>query len=153
LADFEIRGAEDIGALVKRINTHADSKALKRELNAGLNRSTKDVRGELSDAIPDVLPESGGLAATFKSATKFNTSAKSGKWAGVTIWGRARGHDVRTLTGRRLRHPLFGNRRYWFNQTAGVNPGALEDRFEDQKRDVQRDVVRVMEEIGRKVEH
>lgn len=152
LADFEVRGAGDVDALVKRIRANADAPALKKALNSGLNRATKDDRAALSNAIDDALPQSGGLAATFKAATRFNTSAKSGRFAGVTIWGRARGHDVRTLVESRLRKPLFGNRRFWYSQTAGVNPKALENAFEDRKGDLQRDVIEVMEDVARKVE-
>ncbi len=153
MSDFEIRGADDIDRVVKNIKTHADAKAIRREMFQGLNRSTKSVRAEMKDSIPRALPTSGGLAATVQKSTRFNTSAKSGKNAGVTIWARNKGYDIRTLTGKRLRHPVFGNRSVWVSQTAGVNPEVFEKSFEDQKPDIQRDVKRVMEEIARKVEH
>lgn len=152
MADFEIRGADDIDALVKRIRTHADSKAIRKEMFQGLNRATKGVRGEMKEAIPAALPNRGGLAATIQKSTRLNTSAKSGRYAGVTIWARNSRHDIRTLTGKRLRHPVFGNRGAWVTQTAGVDPAIFTAKFEDQKPDVQRAIVRVMEDIARKVE-
>lgn len=153
MADVEIRGADDIDALVKRIRTHADSKALRKEMFQGLNRVTKHMRGEMKEAIPAALPSRGGLSALIQRDTRMSTSAKSGKYAGVTIWAKSRKHDIRTLTGRRLRHPVFGNRGKWVTQTAGVDPAVFTAKFEDQKPDVQRAIVRVMEEIARKVEH
>lgn len=153
MPDFEIRPhADSVDELVKRIRTHGDGPALKKELNAGLNRATRDDRAALHDAIDDALPRSGGLAAKFKGATRFNTSAKSGRFAGVTIWGRVRGYDPRTLISGTVRKPLFGNRRHWFSQTAGVNGDALENAFQDRKGDLQRDVVNVMQDVARKVE-
>ena len=151
MSDFEIRGADDVDALVKRIRSHADSKALRKELYAGLNRATKEVRGEMKEAIPAALPRRGGLAASVEGSTRFTASAKSGKNAGVTIWARNRKHDIRTLTGKRLRHPVYGNRRRWVNQTEGVEPAVFIGRFEDQKPHVQRVLKEVLESIARKV--
>lgn len=152
MADFEIRGADDVDALVKRIRTHADSKAIRKEMFQGLNRSTKPVRADMRDAIPKALPQRGGLAREIQASTRFNTSAKSGKNAGVTIWARNRGHDIRTLIGKRLRHPVWGNRRLWVNQSAGVDPDVFGKTFEDQKPEVARDIQRVLGDIKRKVE-
>jgi hypothetical protein len=152
MADFEIRGADDVDALVRRMRTHADAKAIRKEMYQGLNRSTKGVRADMKDAIPKALPRGGGLAGEVQSSTRFNTSAKSGRNAGVTIWARNRRRDLRLLMGKRLRHPVFGNRRNWVTQTAGVNPDVFGKAFEDQKHDVARDITRVMENIARKVE-
>lgn len=152
MADFEIRGTDDVDALVRRISQHADAKAIKREMFQGLNRSTKDVRKDMKDAIPDALPTRGGLSAAVQKDTRLTTTAKSGKYAGVTVWAKSRKRDIRTLMGKRLRHPVWGNRRLWVNQSAGVNPGVFEKSFVDQKPDVTRDIKRVMEDIARKVE-
>lgn len=152
MSDFQIRGADDIDALVKRIRTHADAKALRKEMLSGLNRASKGVRGAMKEIIPAALPQGGGLAATIQKSTRFNTSAKSGRFAGVTIWAKNSGHDIRTLTGKRLRHPVWGNRSMWVNQTAGVDPAIFMGEFDKQKPDVQREIVRVLEDIARKVE-
>ena len=149
--DMEIAGTEQIDALVSRIREHADRSALQKELNAGLNSVTKKIRGQLTEAIPSALPRRGGLAAEIQRATKFNTSAKSGRWAGVTVWGKAKGHDLRTLTGRRLRHPVWGNRGVWVNQTRGVDQTVLLAKWEDQKPEVQRAISEVLEQVARRI--
>jgi hypothetical protein len=149
--DFTIK-SEDVDNLVRTIRTHADAKALRRELSVGLNRATKNVRGQMIDAIPNALPRGGGLAEQFKATTSAGTtSAKSGKYAGVSIRFRNKGYDIRTLTGQRLKHPVFGNRGVWVEQTAGVDPDAFAAEFEKQKPDVQRAIVRVLEDVARKV--
>ena len=152
MADFEIRGADDVDALVKRIGSHADAKAIRKEMFAGLNRSTKEVRADMKDAIGSALPSRGGLAKSVQSSTRFSTSAKSGRNAGVTIWARSKGATAsRANTAGMVRHPVFGGRR-WVTQTAGVRKGFLDESFDKQKPEITRDIKRVMEDIGRKVE-
>lgn len=151
MVDLDVRGADDIDALVKRIREHADSKALRKELFQGLNRATKEMRGELIEVIPAALPRRGGLADRVKARTTSRTSAKGGKWAGVSMRFAARGHDIRTLTGKRLRHPVFGNRKVWVNQAEGVEPSLFMAKFEDQKPHLQDAILRVMNDVARKV--
>jgi hypothetical protein len=151
VSDFEIRGADDIDALVKRIRNHADAKALRREMFRALNASTRQMRGEIHEAIPAALPTSGGLSASVQGSTRFNTSAKGGKHAGVTLWARNRKHDIRTLTGKRLRHPVYGNRDRWVNQTAGVEPAVILGVFDKQKPHVREQILKVMNDIAKKV--
>ena len=150
-SDFGIRGAEDIDRLVKAIRTHADSKTLRRELYSGLNRASKPIRAELEEAIPLALPKRGGLAALYQRETKFTATAKSGRLAGVSIRGRARGRDARLLTRGRLRHPVWGNRENWVEQTVGLDADALPKVFDNQKPEVQRAILRVMNDVARKL--
>jgi hypothetical protein len=150
-AAWEVKGPDDIDRLVKAIRAHGSKKQLAKELNAGLNRVTKQIRGELKENIEPVLPKRGGLAATMKRASRFTTRAKAGRWAGVTITGRARGHDIRTVAGKRLRHPVFGNRDVWVTQTAGVNPGLYLAKFDEQKPAVQRAVLDAMNTVAKKI--
>ena len=110
--------SEDVDKLVRNIRQHADGRAIRRELSRGLNSATKHARGQMIEVIPAALPRQGGLASQMKTMVRGTTSAKSGKWAGVSLTFRSRGYDVRTLTGRRLRHPVFGNRSNWVEQTA-----------------------------------
>ncbi|WP_183092904.1 hypothetical protein [Nocardioides stalactiti] len=148
--DFEIR-SEDVENLVRKIRTHADAKGLRRELFRGLNSVTKDIRGQMIEVIPAALPRRGGLAEQVAGATRASTSAKAGRYAGVSMRFSARGHDLRTLTGKRLRHPLFGHRGHWFDQTAGVEPAVFTGEFDKQLPDVQRAIRGVLEDIAREV--
>ncbi len=152
MADFEVRGADDVDALVRRIRTHADAKAIRKELFAGLNRATKEVRADMKASIGPSLPSRGGLAALVMAKVSLRTTAKSGKYAGVSIVARHKDYDLRRLNAGRLRHPVFGNRRVWVEQTAGVEPGFLDEAFKKNQADVARSVTRVMEEIARKVQ-
>lgn len=142
--------SDDVDNLVRSVRTHADAKALRKELHSGLNRATKDVRAEMVDKITAALPQRGGLAEQMKAKIRTNTSAKSGKYAGVSLWFRSSGYDMRTLTAGRLRHPVYG-RPPWVDQTAGVDSDEFMGEFEKQKPDILRDISRVMEDVARKV--
>lgn len=149
--DFQIRGAEDVDALVRAIRTHADSKALRRELYSGLNRHTKEMRGRMIEIMPAALPKRGGLAAEFQKGTGSRTTAKSGKYAGISLRFTNKKHDIRTLTGKRLRHPVYGNRNRWVTQTKGVYPSVFVGAFEKQKPEILEAILDVMNGIARKV--
>lgn len=152
MADFEVRGADDVDDLVRRIRTHADAKALRKELYAGLNRVTKGVRDDMKANIGPSLPSRGGLAALVMAKVSLTTSAAAGRNAGVRIRARHRDYDLKRLNEGRLRHPVFGNRGAWVQQTAGVNPGFLDEAFDKNKPEIARGVQRVLDEIARKVE-
>jgi hypothetical protein len=151
MGDVPIHGAEDVDQLVRALRTHADSKALRRELNKGLNSVSKPLREHMIDRIPDALPTGGGLAARMQSMVRSNASAKSGRYAGISIRFRSTGYDIRTLTGNRVRHPVFGNRSVWVDQSAGVNADAFEGEFEKNKPEIFRAVTAVVEQVARKV--
>lgn len=151
--DAEIRGLEDLERLGRELRQAGDGgKELRRELYRGLNSVTKEVRGGMREAIPAALPQRGGLARTIQSSARFTTSPKlAGKFLGVTIWGKAKGHDLRLLTGRRLRHPVFGNRRVWVNQSKGVDPAVFVGKFEDQKPEVRDAILDVISRVRAKL--
>jgi hypothetical protein len=151
MADFEVRGAEDIDRLVRAIRVHADSKALRKELYSGLARVSKRIKGPMIEVIPAALPRRGGLAAEIQRTTRMRATAKSGAYAGVSMRFTSSKHDIRTLVGKRLRHPVWGNRDRWVDQTAGVDPTVFTGKFEDQKPEVLKAILDVMNEVARKV--
>lgn len=143
--------ADDIERLVKNIKTHGNRKALEKELRGGLNRVTKDIRGQLVQVIPATLPKRGGLANTIHEASRSRTAVKGGKWAGVSMVFSAKGHDIRTITGKRLRHPVFGNRSVWVDQTKGVEPAVWTGEIENQAPEIRRAVIGVLSDVTRKM--
>ena len=151
MADFEIRGAEDVDRLVRAIRAHADAKALRKELFSGLNRAAKQIKGPMIEVIPAALPRRGGLAAQVQSSTRMRATAKSGKYAGVSMRFASSKHDIRTLVGKRLRHPVYGNRSRWVTQTKGVDPAVFTGEFNKQKPEVMNQILDVMNEVARKV--
>jgi hypothetical protein len=148
--DVTIKSA-DVDNLVRAIRTHADAKAIRKDLYRGLNGASTDVRSQMIDAIPNALPRRGGLAEQVHGMVSGRATAKGGKYAGVSLRFSSKGYDIRTLTGGRLRHPVYGNRGVWVQQTAGLNPEAFTGEFERQKPDMARAINKVLEDIARKV--
>ena len=155
MPDVELRGVDDVDALVRRIRTHADAKALRKELYAGLNRVTKGVREDMKASIGPSLPSRGGLAALVMAKASLTTTAAAGKNAGVRIRvrGRKGGGDIGRMnrTGV-VRHPVYGNRNVWVSQTEGVEKDFLDEPFMKSKPEVARGIQRVLADIARKVE-
>jgi hypothetical protein len=144
--------SDDVDNLVRALRTHADAKAFKRDLYRGLSAVARDkVRPKMVDVIDEALPTRGGLSGEIRESIRARISAKGGQYAGVSLFYTAKAHDVRLLTNRRLRHPVFGNRSAWVEQTAGVNPEVFTDRFDQLKPDIARAVNEVLEDIARKV--
>ena len=150
--EIQIEGADDVDDLVKRIRQHANSKALRKELTAGLNRVTKGVREDMRANIGPSLPSRGGLAGLVMAKVSLTTSATSGRNAGVRIRARHRAYDLRRLNAGRVRHPVWGNRGAWVDQSKGIVPGFLDAAFESNKPEVTRGIQRVLDDIARKVE-
>jgi glycerol-3-phosphate O-acyltransferase len=131
-SDIEIRGLQDLARLSHALREAGDEgKGLKRELYKGLNRETKQVRKEMRDAIGPALPHRGGLADEVQRTTRFTMTVNSSA-ANIGVRIRARGkHAIRRMnnTGT-FRHPVFGNRDVWVNQSAGVEKDFLDKPFE-----------------------
>lgn len=147
---IEVQGAEDIDRLVKSIRTHADSRALRRDLFQGLNREAKSVGAEMRGVVPRAVPRRGGFAARLQAGLAMETK-QAGQWTGVRMRFRSTTYDIRVLNGSPLRHPVFGNRRAWITQTAGLSPEVFTDTFQQQKPEMVRAVHRVLEDVARKV--
>ena len=149
---LEIRGADDIDALLKRMREHANRKEIERRFRRSLARIARDdIKGPMIEAIPAALPKSGGLAAQVQGATRVRISAKSGRDAGASMWFTSRQHDIRTLAGQRLRHPVFGNRSTWVEQDEGVKPAAFIGEFERQTPAVKAALIEAFQELAREV--
>lgn len=148
---MEIRGADDVDALVRNIRQHADAKAFRRELNRGINSISKEVRREMQAVIPDALPRRGGLADLVASRTTSRATVKGGRYAGVSMRFSSKGSDIRLVAGKRLRHPVFGNRNVIVEQTEGLRPDVFPETFQAAAPRVQSALVEVLNDIARKV--
>jgi hypothetical protein len=149
--EVEIRGADDVDRLMRRLKVHGDGVAIRKELMRGLNSVTKGVRADMRASIGPSLPSRGGLAALVMAKASITSQAAYGKNAGVRLRARHRSYDMKRMNEGRLRHPVFGNREVWVEQTAGINPGFLDEAFIKQRPEVTRAIQRVMDDIARKV--
>lgn len=155
--DIEVTSLDDLARLSRALRAAGEQgKGLRRELNASLNRETKQTRIDMRDAILPGLPKSGGLAADVQRSTRFTTSIRTAPGtAGVSIRARGR-RSIRRMNDRGVvRHPIFGKRSVWVSQTKGVHLGFLRRPFEKSsprmRQAVMAGIARVREQIYRSV--
>lgn len=151
--DVEVRGLDDLQAVTKALRAAGDQgKGLRKELYAGLNRATKDVREDMKAGIPASLPSRGGLASEVHRTTSLTTTTTGGgRNPGVRIRARGRRGIARMNRGS-FRHPVFGNRDVWVTQTAGVTKGFLDQPFEKSKPQLQRAVLDAIAAVARMID-
>jgi hypothetical protein len=139
--------SDDARNLAAAIRRYADPKGIRRELNRSLSVASKPIRASMRTAAIGSLPASGGLRARMDGLVgQGRTTTSRG---GIRISFAKNSYDARTLRGR-IRHPLFGNRGFWFNNTASP-PDEIEAEFNRQQPTALREVSRAMEGIARKV--
>lgn len=96
------------------------------------------------------LPQRGGLGQRVAQRTKFRTRVTTGaKSVGVSLVATS-DHNIKRMNEGKIRHNLFGNRRYWYPQD--VNPGWFSDPMHDLKWPVRIALLRVMADTVRRVE-
>ncbi len=127
----------------------ADSKALRKELLKGIQRASRPLKEAAQSSARANLPQSGGLAETVGQA-KFRTKTISGgKRVGVRVVATGK-HNIRAMDRGRLRHPVFGNRAVWVEQS--IKPGWFSDAIQDGAPRVRAEIVLVMESVADRLE-
>lgn len=123
----------------------AGRKDLRQELFRGLQSATKPARNDVLDAIPDHMP--GDYAAVLRSDLKLSSTTKGGRNPEVRIRakGRRKARFVGPLDRGRLRHPLFGNRGFWFSQT--IEPGFWSQTLTNRQDEVRAKLEEAMQAI------
>ncbi len=123
MVSLSIKGAEQLGALAKRMRAEGEAgKGLKRELTSSITLATKPLRAKAKMEAQARLPQSGGLAAVVSKAS-ITSRVRTGRDPGVII--QARGDAARSTDRGFVRHPVFGNREVWV--TTKVDPGWFTD--------------------------
>lgn len=112
--DIVVTGADEFATLARRLK-EAGAKDLRRELYAGINRAVRPLTADVKNTLEEDLP--GRYADIVRADFRVKTRRRgAGANPAIFLIGQAGNHDVRSLDRGRLRHPLFGNRRHWYNQ-------------------------------------
>ena len=133
MADFEIRGAQDLARLSKKLKD-AGRNDLRKELLRGVRESGADTVLKIRDSALENLPRRGGLAAKVAAEKASMRASYAAKGAHVQL-KRKRG---RGLNQGRLRHPVYGNRSVWVQQS--VNSGWFDDPIRDAAPEIRRKI-------------
>lgn len=146
--ELRIEGARNLEKLSKKLKAAGDA-TLRKELYAGINRATKPAKTAIKEAARRELPKKGGLNEFIAKSSVTTRTRGGGKNPGVQIVAKKKGHDIRAIDRGRLRHPVWGNRRVWVTQQ--IKPGFFTDTIGAQINDLRRAVIKVLDDIARKV--
>lgn len=127
---------------------------LRRELYAGLGRASKPIREAIIKKARQELPSSGGLnerVATSKITAKAVPSRR-GRAPSIRFMAEERSNkpiDVYALNVGKLRHPLFGNRRHWYQQR--VKPGWFTQPILDGEETFAKELGKAIDDVERQI--
>lgn len=146
--DVKIDGAEKLARVAGAVQNTAPE--LRKDLLRGLRAAAKPAVKEIKAEARSTLPQRGGLAEWIAKSTIGLRTRTSGKSAGLRIEGRKSGHDLDALDRGRLRHPLFGNRRHWFQQD--IKPGFFTNPIINHTDRMTLEVLRTLDEFMAEVD-
>ena len=147
-ADLRVEGVERLERASRQLREVGD-KDLRREMFRAIQRSTKPLRGKAKEAALRELPKRGGLNV-WVAQSRFSTKTRgSGKKAGVRITATKGKHDLRALDAGRLRHPVYGNRNVWVNQS--VPAGWFSKTIENGADEVRKELVKALDDVLKQI--
>ena len=146
--DLQIEGADKFAKLAKAARQVGD-KELRKELYAGINRSVKPLTAAVKESTPHFLPRR--YAIELAKSLKVKTRRRAGRDPAIYLYATAKTkkkveRDLSSLNRGRLRHPLFGDRRHWFNQP--VTPKWWDDPLSQNADVVREELVGVLDDIA-----
>ncbi|WP_182379821.1 hypothetical protein [Nocardioides sp. WS12] len=146
--DLEVQGAQQLEAVAKRLKA-AGRGDLRKELLQQVRAAAKPTVTDIKRNAATDLPQRGGLAQAVAKSRIGTRTRMSGKRVGVRIEAK-NGMDIKRLDQGRLRHPVFGNRKAWVEQT--VKPGWFSEPIKRRLPEVRDGVLKAMNDIIKKVE-
>lgn len=148
--DFEVQGADQFLELSKALK-HAGHGELRKELNKRIRVAAKPLIPKARAEAMTRLPQRGGLAKQI-AKEPIRVQTRTGRDPGVRIVVGKKNGGARSANRGRLRHPLFGNRERWFEQT--VKPGWFDDPMAagapEIRKGVEQAIDSIVDEIVRK---
>lgn len=159
--DLQVRGADKLGKVGKALRETAN-KELRKELTRGLRQAAKPMVLEAKRAAGQQLPQHGGLAARV-ARSRFSVQTRtSGRRLGVRIAANGpkdqggRKLNIQTLNRGVVRHPVYArgsDRDKWAWVEQKIKPGWFDDTLTRQRPRVQGELIKVIDEVARKVGH
>lgn len=143
-----MRGTEQLTRLAQRFKQAADS-GLRDEIGKTLFNTAPGVIDVIRMSARRTLPRRGGLAALIADSTFTTTPRSSPTSVSVRITASS-SVELKLIDDGTVRHPLFGDRRYWYTQT--VTPGWFTRPTERIGPKVSADIETTLDEIARRIE-
>lgn len=117
MPSLEVRGKEQLTRVADVLSGHAEAKTIRRRVSKVIRGEADGITRDQRAGLAAKMPHHGGLAGALSSEGRFSVrTALAGRGVGVTIVDSWKGHDIKAIDEGSVRHPLYGNRRYWFTQ-------------------------------------
>ncbi len=139
-------GADELRSLGAALK--GADKALRKEIQTALKATVAPLADAVKAEGGSTLPSRGGLAAKVE-ATRITTKIRmTGRQAGVRIVGKGK-LEIEPLDVGVLRHPLFGNEKFWFQQS--VRPGWWSRPIEERADTIRADLAQAIGDALKRV--
>ena len=122
-------------------------KAVARSLRKRLREAGKPLAQGVIEDGPEGLPSGGGLADWLRQSKGAISMTQTKLQIRLARGGK---HDLNAINRGRLRHPLYGNRRVWVEQS--VEAGTYDKAFEKHAEQALPEVERVLDDIMREIQ-
>lgn len=141
-------GQRKLKAIARQLEEKGNSRAIKRRLAKGIRDGAEPITREQRESLAAGLPKRGGAAVEISTESRLSTRTSYAA-ATVTITDSWPGHSMRAINAGSLRHPLFGDRRYWFDTT--IIAGLLSDPVYRNKTAVVLAIVAEMDRLAEEI--
>lgn len=151
MADITITGADKFARVSKDLKNAGD-KELRKELYRGINRAVKPLTKSVKDSTTDYLPRR--YAVELSKSLRIRASRRTGKNPGIRLIAKAKtpggkDRDLVSLNRGRLRHPLYGSRKHWYDQK--VSPNFWDDPLLKGVSDARKEIVKTLDDVAKKL--
>jgi len=131
----------------------AGASGLRKELLAAEHRVTGPLIANQKLSVGKYLPNR--YAAELAASERVKVSNLSGRNPAVRLratakTSRGKARELSRINQGMLRHPLYGNRRHWFNQA--VRPGIYDEPLEQGAPRVRAEFIEAIRTVARKIE-
>lgn len=150
--DLRITGAEQLRALGADLRAAgSDGAGLRRELLAGMRALGRPLVEKARASAISVLPKHGGLNQwVADSNIVVRNSLSAGSKVGMRIVSVKGAHNLESIDGGRVRHPVYGHKTTWVGQS--VPQGWFSKPLAESAPEVQAMLQVTMDVIGRRIE-
>jgi hypothetical protein len=150
-ADLRIEGSEKLGALSDALRRYGTA-GLEKELFDGIERAVQPLVAAVKKSLKTYLPDRYAEAVAVSLVERAVRLAGSNPGVRLTASAKTRRgkqRDLVSLNKGRLRHPLYGDREWWFDQE--VKKGFWDEPLLDESDAVREELVKVLDNIAREL--
>lgn len=145
-----VTAADELDSVARHLREIGEGE-LVRELTAAIRRGVDPVRDDIRAGLKPKLPDR--YAEVLDADLAINVSVRTGdRNPGVTVKATTRSGQrrrIRRLDQGILAHPLWGNRKHWYNQgEPSVQPGWFTGPADDAAPRVRAEIERALDEVS-----